>query len=148
MLDGHDSGLIRATVVDKAGLVADVSSTIIFTIESGPARISGVHNGDARSHEPQAGNTRRAYHGLARAALKVTRDTMSNAALASEVEVAAGDAVETVALAEYGGAMEIVVTASSPGLKPGRVVIPVSSDPRDAPLAVADDDLRRELKFE
>ena len=59
--------------------VADASNAIHFAIESGPGRVSGVHNGDAKSHEPQVASARRAYHGLARASVKVTRDAMSDA---------------------------------------------------------------------
>jgi hypothetical protein len=148
VLDGHDTALIRATLVDSEGRIADASNLIHFEVESGPGQISGVHNGDAKSHEPQAASSRHAYHGLARAAIKVTRDTMSDALLTSAIEVAAGDAVHTVALGPYRGPMSIVVSASSPGLAPGKVAIPVSSDPADAPLAVAGADLRDELVFE
>lgn len=153
VLDGHDSGLIRATLVDKLGRIADADNMITFKIESGPGRISGVHNGDAKSHEPQASDSRSAYHGLCRAAVKVTRDTMSDTLLSSEVEIATGDGVETVALGSWSDdddddAMEIVVSASAPGLKPGKIAIPVSTDESDAPLAVAGADLEAGLVFE
>ena len=73
VLDGHDSGLVRATLLDRDGLVSDASSVVTFSVTSGPGRIAGVHNGDAKSHEPQAASSRRAYHGLVRAAVKVGR---------------------------------------------------------------------------
>ena len=148
VLDGHDSGMIRATLVDKDGRVADADNRITFTVESGPGRISGVHNGDAKSHEPQASDSRSAYHGLCRAAVKVTRDTMSDALLSSHVEVATGDGVETVVVGSWSGAMEIVVSARAVGLKPGKVTIPVSADESDSPLAVAGADLEAGLVFE
>lgn len=148
VLDGHDTALIRATVVDSEGRVADASNLIQFQIESGPGQISGVHNGDAKSHEPQAAQSRHAYHGLARAAVKVTQDTMTDALLSSDVEVAAGDGLHTVALGPYHGPMSIVVTATSPGLVSGKVSIPVSSDPADAPLEVAGAALENELVFD
>jgi hypothetical protein len=148
VLDGHDTGMVRAALVDEDGRTADASNLVTFAVESGPGRVSGVHNGSPSSHEPQVAKQRHAYHGLARAAIKVTRDTMSSAALASEIEVSSGDAIETVALGEYSGAMQIIVTASSPGLKPGRVAIKVSSDRADAPLEVAGLNLRGQLAFE
>ena len=148
VLDGHDTALIRATLVDSEGRIADASNLIQFETESGPGFVSGVHNGDAKSHEPQVARSRHAYHGLARATVKVTRDTMSDELLKSGVEVATGDGLRTVALGPYSGPMSIQVTASSPGLAPGRVSIPVSSDPMDAPLEVAGADLQDELIFE
>jgi hypothetical protein len=148
VLDGHDTALIRATLVDSEGRIADASNLIQFEIESGPGFVSGVHNGDAKSHEPQVARSRHAYHGLARATVKVTRDTMSDELLKSGVEVATGDGLRTVALGPYSGPMSIQVTASSPGLAQGRVSIPVSSDPMDAPLEVAGADLQDELIFE
>lgn len=148
VLDGHDTALIRATLVDSEGRIADSSNLIQFKIESGPGFVSGVHNGDAKSHEPQVAHSRHAYHGLARATVKVTRDTMSDELLKSGVDVATGDGLHTVILGPYNGPMSIQVTASSPGLAPGRVSIPVSSNPMDAPLEIAGADLQDELIFE
>lgn len=148
VLDGHDTALVRATLVDSEGRIADASNLIQFQIEQGPGVVSGVHNGDAKSHEPQAAHSRHAYHGLARAAVKVTHDTMTDTLLASAIDVAAGDGVQTVALGSYHGPMSIVVTASSPGLSSGKVSIPISSDPMDAPLEVAGATLHDELVFD
>jgi hypothetical protein len=163
VLDGHDSGLIRASLLDKDGLVSDASSVVTFSVTSGPGRISGVHNGDAKSHEPQASSSRRAYHGLVRAAVKVTRDTMSDLVLSEQIEVGVGDAVETVAVGRNLGFRDpgiwpgfwpglaednIVVTATSPGLKAATVMIRVSADEADSPLAVAGSDLTATLAFD
>ena len=147
VLDGHDTALVRATLVDSEGRTADASNLIQFEVESGPGKVSGVHNGDAKSHEAQAASKRHAYHGLARAAVKVTHDAMTETL--SAVEVAAGDGVHSVAVGPYHhGPMSIVLTASSPGLAPGKVSIPVSSDPADGPLEVAGAALQDELVFE
>jgi hypothetical protein len=75
LLDGHDAGLVRATVVDAAGLTVDTSCVITFNVTSGPGRIIGVHNGNAASHEPQIASARMVYHGLARAVVKVRGST-------------------------------------------------------------------------
>ena len=131
LLDGHDSALVRATVVDAAGnVVADADHKISFKIASGPGRISGVHNGDAKSHEPQVATARKAYHGLARAAVKVTHDAVSNFELLSQIDVVqlASGTVKLGAPEGWSGAGEIVVTASASGLEGGKVSIPVSAD--------------------
>ena len=35
LLDGHDTGLVRATIVDAAGLIVDADHLVTFAIESG-----------------------------------------------------------------------------------------------------------------
>jgi hypothetical protein len=93
LLDGHDAGLVRATIRDVAGnVVNDASNLVTFHVQSGPGRVVGVHNGDAKSHEPQVASSRHAYHGLARAVVKVTVDAASASAadlvlLATEIEI-------------------------------------------------------------
>lgn len=120
LLDGHDTGLVRATIIDAAGLTADADHLVTFAIESGPGKISGVHNGDAKSHEAQVADSRHAYHGLARAAVKVTHDALAPTILREEIEVypapIAADikpGVGGVTLGEYNAAMEIVITATA-----------------------------------
>lgn len=135
LLDGHDAGLVRATVRDAQGRVVSCSGpaagapVITFAVTSGPGRVVGVHNGDAASHEPQYSAVRRAYHGLARAVVKVTADVASGspgdlALLASDIELDPTSPLTQLAPA----AGPIVVTATSPGLEPGLVRIPVSAD--------------------
>ena len=122
-----------------------------FAITSGPGRVSGVHNGDAKSHEAQAATVRRAYHGLVRVAVKVTHDAVSSPLLA-EIErlgsTARGDDPEAVRFGAYAGGMEIVVSASSPGLKSGTVSIPVTTDLAESVLAVAQRELTAPLYFD
>ena len=147
LLDGHDSGLVRATIVDAEGLIVDSDLRVTFSIESGPGKISGVHNGDAKSHEPQDATARHAYHGLCRAAVKVTHDATSASILAEEVEVQTDES--TVTLGDYDGAAEIVVVASAPGLKPGRAVIQVSADASlHSVLAAAEASVGSGLRFD
>ena len=97
-----------------------------------------MHNGDAKSHEHQAASTRHAYHGLCRAIIKVTVDSSSagRGSLAA-IDAEAGDGSSTVAVSAA-GATDIIVTATSPGLAPGTIHIPTSSDAEQhAPLAAA-----------
>ena len=149
LLDGHDAALIRATIVDKNGnMVANADHEITFKVIQGPGLIAGVHNGDAKSHEAQAADHRRAYHGLARAVVKVTKDVISDQALL----VALGDGIHTVLDSENLAsilASGIVVTATAPGLDPGSVTINVSADAtQHSVLAAAAASVRAPLSFD
>jgi len=154
LLDGHDAAMVRATVRDASGRVVDGADNLLtFAVKSGPGRVVGVHNGDAKSHEPQIATSRRAYHGLARAVVKVTVDAASVAPahlelLATEVEVGGG--AGRIVIRHGGNADEgpIVVTATSPGLASGEVTIPVSTDAdADSVLAVAAASTQLDLTF-
>lgn len=149
LLDGHDAALVRATVVDKNGnVVPSADHEITFKVTQGPGVIAGVHNGDAKSHEAQDADHRRAYHGLARAVVKVTKDATSDSALL----VALGDgdhAVRTSEELEAILASGIVVTATAPGLAPGTVTIQVSADEgQHSVLAAAAASVRAPLSFD
>jgi hypothetical protein len=129
-----DSGL---TVTQNTA--ASPAPVVTFAINSGPGRVAGVHNGDAKSHERQAASTRSSYHGLARAVVRVTVDASSpGRKTLQKVDIEAGDGVNTVATSAFHSATAIVVTASAPGLVSGTVNIPVSSDrAKHSPLAAA-----------
>lgn len=153
LLDGHDAGLVRATVVDKLGLTVDTDCVISFNVTRGPGRVVGVHNGNAASHEPQVASSRMAYHGLARAVVKVSADAASVSAdmlelLATQVEVGCNAEEEGKKCSRYteiwsrdqaaAAPTTIVVTATSPGLPTATVEIPVSTDAAtDSVLATA-----------
>lgn len=130
VLDGHDCGLVRASVVDSAGrIVGTAANEIAFEVVNGPGRIVGVHNGDAKSHEPQLATSRSAYHGLARAAVKVTRDLRPTSAIVGYIDKYGGDGRKTVALtSDKYSPGEIVVRASSPGLTSDSIAISVSTN--------------------
>jgi hypothetical protein len=142
LLDGHDAALVRATVVDAAGIpstAAMPAPVVTFSVSSGPGRVAGVHNGDAKSHERQASNTRSSYHGLVRAVVRVTVDSSSpGRETLLQVDAEEGDGVNTVATRASHAATAIVITASAPGLESGSVDIPVSSDAaKHSPLSAA-----------
>ena len=156
LLDGHDAALVRATIRDAAGrVVSSASNVLTFEVQSGPGRVVGVHNGDGASHEPQVAASRSAYHGLARAVVKVTVDAASASAanlkvLANEIEIERGDGNHMVRIDTAGEAHSaIVITATSPGLATGSVAIPVSADTSvHSILAVAAASSRLELAFD
>jgi hypothetical protein len=164
LLDGHDAGLVRATIVDEDGVVVRSADNLVtFRVVTGPGRIAGVHNGDAKSHEPQLAASRRAYFGLVRAAVKVTHDTQSSALL-QEIELddrpstgaappvadlKVGDGGITIGGGSWSGAMTIEVVATAAGLKPGKATIMVSSDKAaHGVMEVAGRDLTSELRFD
>ena len=157
VLDGHDAALVRATIVDAAGnTVGGADDKVTFLVRSGPARVTGVHNGDATSAEPQAATARKAYHGMCRAVVKVTVDSLtpSRGVLAGGdeggVDVERGDGVDTVQVrAATDADSAIVVSASAPGLKSGTITIAVSSDfATHGPLAVATAAVRANVELE
>lgn len=137
LLDGHDAALIRATVVDANGLTVDSNRSIRFTITSGPGRIIGVHNGNASSRELNNISSSYAYHGLARAVVKVTTDAASGSlddlnVLYGQIEVNCGSSCSTNILTAPDVKLptSIVVSASTNGLPSSSIEIPVSTDAR------------------
>ena len=134
LLDGHDAGMVRATVVDANGNVVNYADNLItFTLQQGPGRVYGVHNGNASSHDPILVSSRYAYHGLARAVVKVTVDAASVppgllGILANEIELdATGESGGIAVQPGSSGTVydDIVITASAPGIRGGKVTIPV-----------------------
>ena len=65
--DGRDVAMIRVEVTDRHGIVVPTADTPLRFSLSGPARIIGLGNGNPTSLEPDKGNTRRAFNGLAQA---------------------------------------------------------------------------------
>jgi beta-galactosidase len=62
--DGEDVLIVRVEILDAVGhIVPTADNNVRFAI-AGAARIVGVGNGDASSHEPDKANWRRAFNGL------------------------------------------------------------------------------------
>ena len=73
LLDGQDAALVRAAVVDSNGDVVHMATNnITFSVLSGPGRIQGTANGDARSYQSHTSGSHTAYHGLVRVVVRVT----------------------------------------------------------------------------
>ena len=143
-VDGADVALLRASIVDAAGnLVRNSTLNMSFAVTAGPGFISGVGNGDPACKEPHTAAWRSAYHGLARAIVKVTVDASgsdADRALRAAVNVEAGLAPRCSTFLQgpaSGAPTSITVTATAPGLPPATFVIPLSTDPADEVLAVA-----------
>jgi len=143
-VDGADVALLRATIIDAQGnVVRDSSLNVSFAVTAGPGYISGVGNGDPACQEPNQATWRSAYHGLARAIVRVTVDASGSAsdrALLAQVNVEAGlrPRSSTIFQGDPSGApTSITVTASAPGLATSSFVIPLSVDPAHSVLNVA-----------
>lgn len=142
-LDGMDVALVRASILDAQGnVVGDAALNVSFAIASGPGLVVGVGNGDPGCLSPNQVAWREAYHGLARAVVRVTLDAATPDAVRARriaMEVDAGRGGRSSSSMPVGGTppRAITVTASAPGLPPATLDIPLSVDPRDAPLAVA-----------
>jgi beta-galactosidase len=96
--EGWDAVPITVRVLDAKGRpVQNANLPIEFEV-SGPGSIIGTGNGDANSHEPDKGNKRNLYNGLAQVILQ----------------------------SKAGGSGQLVLTAKSKGLKNGNVSITVN----------------------
>eukprot|EP00040_Diaphanoeca_grandis_P001426 m.18499 g.18499 ORF g.18499 m.18499 type:complete len:1036 (+) comp12050_c0_seq1:272-3379(+) len=142
VLDGHDAGMVRASIVDGNGRVVHMATNnVTFTIVSGPGQVVGAHNGDPSVHLPNHIPWHPAYHGLIRGVIAVTKDCSSTAAHRARIlaidNYASSDIVASPS--DPCTAEPIVVQASAPGLKSVMITIPTSLDvDADGVLAVAE----------
>jgi len=96
--NGVDAMPITVEVLDSKGRhVPTANIPVEFTI-SGPATIIGLGNGNPNSHEAEKGNKRELFNGLAQVIIQST---------------------------EANG--EVILTATAPGMKPAKVIIPVTA---------------------
>jgi len=70
--DNQDVALIRVVVTDANGLEVPTASNLINFSVTGPGSLYGVGNGDPGCHEPDKGNSRSLFNGLARAIVQST----------------------------------------------------------------------------
>jgi len=134
LLDGHDAALVRVEVVDGAGNVLwGASPNITFEVVSGPGVLLGAHNGDTQSHEPNSVAWRSAYHGKARAVVRVSSTAGRDAIERKLMQYVDIEVAPNLAAPPH----PIVIRASTPGLLPTTVSIPTSIDPTDGVLSVA-----------
>jgi hypothetical protein len=131
LLDGHDVGLVRATVVDAHGNTVPTSTAnITFEVMSGPGRVFGVGNGDPKCQLPHQVRWRPAFHGLSRAVVKVTEDasrSVRTLQLIRTIDVESGQSAVKVYDPENPHPLvPIMIRASAPGLMSGTMAVPVS----------------------
>ena len=135
LLDGQDSAMLRASIVDAAGNLVtgrDGNHTVTFSVVSGPGRVIGVGNGNPVSHENNKATRRSAYHGLARVIIQTTVNaaTPHRAARLQEMDVEGGRRTQvlTDGHPQLRALREIVVRATVAGFAPAHVSIPVSAN--------------------
>jgi hypothetical protein len=147
-LDGQDTALVRATIVDAEGNVCeDATNTVTFAIVSGPGFIAGSGNGDPANQEPNHAASRTAYHGLVRAVVRTTQASAvataagdggaSAVALMALVNVDAGRGPHSSSIIVGGTTTPIVLSARAQGLTNDSITISTSVDFADSPLEVA-----------
>ena len=137
VLDGRDTALVRASIVDdKGALVSAATNRIAFFVISGPAVFAGISNGDPASHEFMKSPSVNSWGGLARGMFRVSADCVGvNRLIAQTLDT---DRSTTISADCKGLLTPIVVEASSPGLESARIEIPVSADAAsEGPLAIA-----------
>lgn len=137
LLDGQDTALLRAELIDSAGipLHRNLSINVTFAVTSGPGRVIGSHNGDPSCHTPNLAPWHMTFYGLVRGIVQVTHDASSpprHRSRLAQIDVDGSARTMIVspdaAAAQYVVPTEIIVTASSPGLATATIRIPLSTD--------------------
>lgn len=105
--DGSDAMPITVEVVDSKGRPVPTSNIMVEFKISGSAEIIGLGNGDPNSHEPEKGNMRSLFNGLAQ-----------------------------VIIQSREGKEAIVLTATAPGMKPATITIATKEVPPIPAVAV------------
>lgn len=70
--DGADLAVVKVEIVDEKGRIVPIAGNKVFFTLTGPGRLIGVGNGDPSCHEPDKGNSRSAFNGLAQAIVQTT----------------------------------------------------------------------------
>lgn len=94
--DGRDAMPVTVELVDSKGRHVPTANHMIEFTVTGPAKIIGLGNGNPNCHEPEKGNKHSLFNGLAQ-----------------------------VILQSREGSGEITLTATTPGIKPATITIPV-----------------------
>ena len=71
--DGNDAVPVTVEALDAEGRAVPTANLPVEFEVSGSGTIIGVGNGDPNSHEPEKGNQRRLFNGLAQAILQSQR---------------------------------------------------------------------------
>jgi beta-galactosidase len=70
--DNADLAVVTVEILDAQGRVVPIADNKVTFTLSGPAKLIGVGNGDPSCHEPDKGNIRSAFNGLAQAIVQTT----------------------------------------------------------------------------
>ena len=150
VLDGRDTALVRAALVDASGaLVSTQSVTVTFSVSSGPARVVGTGNGDSTLHGQPSRPDVPTFAGLARGLIQVTADCASEGRDAiRSMDSDGGAIVQVLPDGQPAPAEKITITArAEPGGFTASVDIDVSCDMKDAAMAVAEQSGSEPLEY-
>lgn len=137
-LDGQDVALVRATVLDTFGQTVHLAtSNITFTILNGPGVILGTANGDPKSYQAHTSTSHKAYHGLVRAVVKVTSIAGLPVRQRDLLKIVHGHNFDEKSVLSTIDRGDIVIEATSPGMRPARLRIPTTTDAAASVMAVA-----------
>lgn len=95
--DGRDAMTVTVEALDAKGRHVPTTHNMIEFSITGPARIIGLGNGNPNCHEPEKGNKRSLFNGLAQVIIQATE-----------------------------GSGEVTLTAITPGMKQATLTIPVN----------------------
>ncbi|KAL6074978.1 Glycosyl hydrolases family 2, sugar binding domain protein [Balamuthia mandrillaris] len=134
VLDGQDTAMLRATIVDANGVVVpNATNNVTFSIISGDGAVVATHNGDPASRSPANATWHAAYHALVRCFVRSTKDEASPfemRRLMAFVDVDGGRLTRYSDVRRFAeDPQPIVVRADSPGLKGAVISISTSRDP-------------------
>ncbi|WP_434212543.1 beta-galactosidase GalA [[Pseudomonas] boreopolis] len=96
--DAEDVSVVAVEIVDAQGNIVPTADNAVRFAMQGPGHLLGVGNGNPTSHEADKADIRQAFNGLCMAIVQATRDTGT-----------------------------ITLRATSPGLKPATLRIPVQA---------------------
>lgn len=107
--DGCDALPVTVEALDKDGRPVPTANQMVAFEISGPGVIIGVGNGDPTSHEPDKGNKRSLFNGLA----------------------------QVIVQSQRGGSGNLVLRAKAEGLKPAETTVSVKATPLPPSVPVA-----------
>jgi len=139
--DGEDAAMVRATIVDSSGkMVPSATTNITFAIKSGDGKIWTTHNGDPANLSPNDATWNQAYHGLARAIVRSSKDSASPAwhrRRLMQIDVHGGRSTKIADPDSQQPLADVVLMASAPGMAATTISIPMTNDLEQSPLRVA-----------
>jgi beta-galactosidase len=103
--DGEDVSMVTVEIVDAQGrLVSTAGNEVTFQV-AGNGKLIGVGNGDPSCHEPDKGDKRSAFNGLAMAIVQAAKDAGEIRVTASSAGLQSATATISAAPATLRGAV-------------------------------------------
>ena len=117
--DGRDALPVTVQAIDAQGRVVPTANLPVTFEVVGPGTIIGLGNGDPNCHEPEQGNNRSLFNGLAQVIVQSAQGTSGQIKLrATAAGLADGDAVIEVTAAPAPSEVAPVGASSKPKPRP------------------------------